>query len=237
MWKCKNCETISEGNFCNHCGAPRPEQSESLVKTTKNKGLIITLVICSVVLVVLLAGFVVTEVVRTWIEENDTSFVQPPKEEEIEEILDEFEDFSEENPVVTPAPTPTPVPQKTEAPASQNAQKKRDFLERARQIEIYEENAMNMSMPQQDINYETGVVFSKWDALLNDVYQYLKKTLPTSEFNALRKAEIKWIKEKEAACERAEDEWEGGSGAPMAWNMTASSLTKARVYELIDMID
>lgn len=232
MWKCSKCQANSDGEkFCTSCGAPRSEGGEPLVQTTKNSGLIIALVTCVVVLAMLLVGVITVGVVSRFAEENDTSFMNPPQEEVMEEILGEFE----ESPAVTSAPTP--MPQATEMPVSQNAQKKSDFLERVRQIEIYEENVMNTSMPQQDINYETGIIFSKWDALLNDVYQYLKKTLPSSRFEALRKEEIKWIKEKEAACESAAKEWEGGSGAPMAWNMTASDYTKERCYELINMID
>lgn len=230
MWKCKNCQTISEGNFCNHCGAPRPKQSEPLVKTTKNKGLIITLVIAVVVLVTVLVGVVVTSLVVDIIDENDTSSVEPLPEEVVEEIVEEFEDFSEETPIKTPAPTATPAPQ------TKNDSQREAFLERARQIEYYETDANLEMLPQTDLNRETGIIFEKWDVLLNDVYQYLKKTLPSSEFATLRKAELQWIKNKEAAIESAGKEWEGGSGEPAARNTTGIRYTKARCYELIEMI-
>lgn len=229
MWLCKNCQKNNEGNFCERCGAPRPRESAPVVQTTKNKGLIITLVISVVILATLLVGVIVTMFVVGIIEENDTSSVAPLPEEVVEEIEEEFENFPEERPVETSVPTP--------APQAKNNSQQETFLERARQIEEYEDDYMETATTQADINYETGIVYAKWDALLNDVYQYLKETLPSSEFEVLRKEEIAWIKEKEAACEETAAEWEGGSGAPMAWNMTAIEYTKPRTYELIYMID
>lgn len=53
-----------------------------------------------------------------------------------------------------------------------------------------------------DADYYQGVGFQKqrqeeWDALINDIWGYLKDTIPNSDFVALRDAQREWIKEKE----------------------------------------
>ncbi len=98
------------------------------------------------------------------------------------------------------------------------------------------QSILDTAMTQVDINQESGVVFQKWDMLLNEVYQYLKTIMTDSEFALLYEEEIAWIGEKEAAIEAAGAEWGGGSGEPMARNMTAIEYTKARCYYLISLI-
>ena len=44
--------------------------------------------------------------------------------------------------------------------------------------------------------FEAQEVFSKWDKLLNEVYQYLKKTKSSDEFNNIKQQQRKWIKDK-----------------------------------------
>ncbi len=46
--------------------------------------------------------------------------------------------------------------------------------------------------------FEAIEVFAKWDKLLNEVYQYLKKNKSTDEFNNIKQQQRKWIKDKEA---------------------------------------
>ena len=90
---------------------------------------------------------------------------------------------------------------------------------------------------QMDMNISSGELFNEWDALLNDVYKYLKKTKSSYEFNIIKNDERRWIKEKEAAVERSRKEFEGGSAAPLASNSTAIEYTKLRCDYLISLID
>ena len=46
--------------------------------------------------------------------------------------------------------------------------------------------------------FEAQEIFTKWDKLLNEVYQYLKKTKSADEFNNIKQQQRKWIKDKEA---------------------------------------
>ena len=92
-------------------------------------------------------------------------------------------------------------------------------------------------MTQSDINMESGVVFEKWDVLLNEVYQYLKTEMSESEFKQLEADEFAWIAEKEKAIAEAGAQWEGGTGEPMARNMTAIEYTRDRCNYLISLID
>ncbi|MCH5188124.1 MAG: DUF1311 domain-containing protein [Oscillospiraceae bacterium] len=115
--------------------------------------------------------------------------------------------------------------------------KKNEFLDKAAEIESYAELYLENAMSQMDINRESGVVYKKWDELLNEVYQYLKTVLTYEEFERLKKDEIEWVKIKEAEIEAAGAEWEGGSGEPMARNMAGIACTEERCYYLIDLIE
>lgn len=116
-------------------------------------------------------------------------------------------------------------------------EKKDTFRQRAEEIEEYAWNYLDTAMTQSEINSESSIVYKKWDALLNDVYQYLKKILPESEFKALKSDELDWIAEKEAAIEEAGAEWAGGSGEPMARNTAGIEYTQERCYYLISLIN
>ncbi len=129
---------------------------------------------------------------------------------------------------VTFAPSATPVVQKSG--------EKEAFLQRAADIEAYDAEKLKTAMSQMDINREAGIVYEKWDTLLNDVWKYLIGTLSESEYDVLLKEELAWIDEKEAAMEAASQEWKGGSGEPMARFGEGITYTRSRCYELINMI-
>ena len=92
-------------------------------------------------------------------------------------------------------------------------------------------------MPQQEYNIATGDVFEKWDDLLNDVYKYLKQTMPKGEFEKLEKDEVAWIKEKEVAIESESASWRGGSAEAGIKHGVGIRYTKERCYYLISLID
>lgn len=130
-------------------------------------------------------------------------------------------------------------PEQTEKPSisSEKLSKKDAFLDKADDIEWYSENYLETAETQSEINSESSIVYKKWDTLLNEVYQYLKTIMSDSEFKQLQEDEIAWITKKEKAIDAAGAEWEGGSGEPMARNMTAIQYTEERCYYLISLIN
>ena len=130
-------------------------------------------------------------------------------------------------------------PEQTEKPSISNEKlsKKDAFLDKADDIEWYSETYLETAETQSEINSESSIVYKKWDALLNEVYQYLKTVMSDSEFKQLQEDEIAWITKKEKAIDAAGAEWEGGSGKPMARNMTAIQYTEERCYYLISLIN
>ena len=111
------------------------------------------------------------------------------------------------------------------------------FYEKAELIQEYSDNHLDTATTQSDINIESGVVFEKWDALLNEVYQYLKTEMSESEFKQPESDELAWIAKKEKAMDEAGAQWEGGTGEAMARNMTAIEYTSERCRYLISLID
>ena len=110
------------------------------------------------------------------------------------------------------------------------------FLERCENTEKWATALWEIAVTQHEINAASAEIYAKWDKILNEVYEYLKDTMPPEEFELLKADEIEWIKEKDAAVEAEGKNWEGGSGAPMAMNGVASAYTKERCYYLISLI-
>ena len=147
---------------------------------------------------------------------------------------------------VTPVPTPqrkNNVVRSTERPrtpapteSSTALKRKKEFLKRADDIEQYQREHLERAMSQAELNNASMEVYNRWDALLNDVYQYLKNTLSTSSFEELSDDEEEWIIEKETAIREAAAEYGSGSMAPLAANITAIEYTQDRCYYLISLI-
>ena len=110
------------------------------------------------------------------------------------------------------------------------------FLEKAEEIEQYSKTYYEPAQTQVDLNQQSGEVYRKWDALLNEVYQYLKTTMDADAFATLEAEEAAWIQTKESAIEAAGAEWEGGSGEPLARNAAGIQYTRERCYYLISLV-
>ena len=139
-------------------------------------------------------------------------------------------------PTLTPRTTPSPTPDQVPI-YDERIARKESFLDKADEIKVYAEKYLDVNKSQSEINIESSNVYEMWDALLNEVYQYLKTILPSAEFERLKDDELEWIAEKEKAIEEAGAAWEGGSGEPMARNLTAIRYTQERCYYLISLID
>ena len=92
-------------------------------------------------------------------------------------------------------------------------------------------------LTQGDMNQKTNELYILWDSVLNTPWQGLKRLLDEDAMAALTVEERAWIKEKERAVEEAGAGSEGGSIQPMLMNDTAAEMTKARVYELMELLD
>ena len=78
---------------------------------------------------------------------------------------------------------------------------KENFQSIAENIKSYSNACLSDKEIENDFcakKFEAQEVFSKWDKLLNEVYQYLKKTKSADDFNNIKQQQRKWIKDKEA---------------------------------------
>lgn len=214
----------------------------------RNNGLIIAVVICSTVIVAMLLGIGTYIFISRGDEEPaaESKVTATAGTEQAADSAAELQgDAAEATPsmTATPAPTPTPRPKDTLAADAEKTpvtdgktEKREEFLSRAEAIERYSSSHFETAGPQAELNRESGIVYNKWDDLLNDVYQYLKTTLPSDKFSAIKSDELAWIKEKEAAIDAAGAQWAGGSGEPMARNCAGIDYTSKRCYYLISLI-
>lgn len=97
-----------------------------------------------------------------------------------------------------------------------------------------ENSIQNDPLTQLDYNEQTQRLYEMWDSDLNAIWSELKAYLDAEAFDELLAEQREWIAEKEAEVKVAGAEYEGGSMQPMAMNMKAAELTKARVYELLE---
>lgn len=118
-----------------------------------------------------------------------------------------------------------------------SSDKKSYFYQCAKEAEEYEDEMCSISY---GINLNLNNAYQKWDALLNEVYQYLKSTKDSSTFASIEKDEIRWIKEKENAINTWADNYIAvyGYGTIVTGHSLSVgiSYTKERVYYLISLI-
>ena len=78
-----------------------------------------------------------------------------------------------------------------------------------------------------------GQEYKMWDALLNEIYDELKNTLPTKTMDELTSLQIQWITDRDTKAESAGKEAEGGSMQPLLVISSKNQSTKERCLELI----
>lgn len=91
------------------------------------------------------------------------------------------------------------------------------------------ENGSNADMI--DAEYEK---YMQWDYILNEIYGEIKKYLPENEMEKLKRIQRQWITERDKSADDASKEFEGGTGAPLAYNSVLGEKTKERCYQLVD---
>ncbi len=81
---------------------------------------------------------------------------------------------------------------------SESEEKTEQGIEYQERFDALNEKYKNKTLSTQSEVQEGA---EEYDALLNDMYQYLKSTLPDAEFQELRKRELNWIEWKESQVE------------------------------------
>lgn len=95
----------------------------------------------------------------------------------------------------------------------------------------------DVTLSQGDLNVKSGELYKLWDSMLNIIWKSLKRVNDADTMRALTDEQLKWIAEKEQAVQEAGAEVEGGSLYPLITNTVAADLTKARVYELLALLE
>ena len=99
-----------------------------------------------------------------------------------------------------------------------------------------EDSLMNEDLTQSEMNKLSSQLYEIWDTALNMEWDVLKQILDDDSMNKLLIEQREWITYKENEIQKVVEESGGGSITPLAANQRAASLTKSRVYELLDYI-
>ncbi|MBO5158545.1 MAG: DUF1311 domain-containing protein [Lachnospiraceae bacterium] len=100
-----------------------------------------------------------------------------------------------------------------------------------------EKSISNDLLTQTEYNEKTQELYEVWDSALNTVWSTLKQTQDADTMNRLTDEEREWIALKEQAAAQAGAEYEGGTMQSMVMNQKAAEMTKARVYELMELFE
>lgn len=256
--KCSQCgyELSAESKFCPVCGSKVndiqniniPSNNPKPYKSKKTIFIILILALLLIIAGTTTVYFLISSYTGDT-QESVTEIVSDTTVEEKEIIADEIDISDEKEGIVEittdknaleAAAKQVPVTSaSSSSPASgtKSGSKKSHYIQKANEIESHAEQLARSASSQADLNAVAYETFSEWDELLNDVYQYLKSTLPTSEFEALKKDEAAWINKKEAAMEEERQVWSGGSAETMSVFGVATQYTQERCYYLISLID
>ena len=90
-------------------------------------------------------------------------------------------------------------------------------------------------LSQTEMNLKSQELYELWDGVLNKLWKSLKEKLSDEAYQKLLTEQRQWIKDKEAAMEKAASEVKGGSMEPLLRNDTGASWTEQRVYELYEL--
>ena len=94
----------------------------------------------------------------------------------------------------------------------------------------------NADLSQTELNELAEQKYKVWDNVLNDMWTYLKLTLPADQMAALTRDEAAWIHAKEAQAASAAAGFQGGSMYPMVYYLQAAELTRQRAYVLVNYV-
>lgn len=105
-----------------------------------------------------------------------------------------------------------------------------DALKKDKETDALFEQA---NLNQVEMNQISCDRYQVWDKQLNDLWTYLKQTLPKNEMKTLTQEQRKWIKQKEDYAKKEASDWEGGSMQTMIECGALTKQTRERVVELM----
>lgn len=94
----------------------------------------------------------------------------------------------------------------------------------------------NKNLSQMELNELAEQKYKAWDNVLNDMWSYLKLSLPADRMAALTGEEVAWIHAKEAQAAAAAAGFQGGSMYPLVYYLKAAELTRQRAYEIVNYV-
>lgn len=106
------------------------------------------------------------------------------------------------------------------------------YYERYWEIEAKVESIYDNLYITADLITASGNELAEWDTLLNEVYNYIKGTISSTEFAKLQESERNWIKQRDTNAENAANF--DGSMAELEYNSSLITQTKERILWLID---
>lgn len=115
-------------------------------------------------------------------------------------------------------------------------QKVREQIQVAEELEKSIAGTLSANSTQADMNLAAQQRYLVWDDALNALWNVLLQTTPPDILERLILQQQSWIYEKEKAMEEAAAEVEGGSLAPLVTADLAATMTKERVYLLLDYL-
>ena len=111
------------------------------------------------------------------------------------------------------------------------------FIESQKKLAVWvEESLINDALNQSDMNDLAYQLYEIWDVTLNEEWSVLKQVLDADTMKELLEKQREWIAHKEQVIQELVDEVGGGSIASLLVNQRAATLTKFRVYELLDYV-
>ncbi|MGG7060165.1 lysozyme inhibitor LprI family protein [Clostridium nigeriense] len=127
--------------------------------------------------------------------------------------------------------------------AEEEANKKKQY-EGTKDKYIEKLNALDAELAYAKDSYEKGTTadlvsgegtaFSRWDGMLNEIYNLLKIQLSASEMEELTNKQISWIEYRDKTAENESATFGMGSLATVQYNSTLARVTKERCYELVN---
>ena len=91
-------------------------------------------------------------------------------------------------------------------------------------------------LTQTDMNLKSRELYELWDEAMKYVWGELEAHLPEQTFAQLSQDQRAWEQEREQRMEEAGKSVEGGTMYALVVNTQAASVTRARVYELCDIL-
>ncbi len=123
--------------------------------------------------------------------------------------------------------------QKQEENRQQKEAKKEEFRQAIAKLEENDKAIVDAKTPEEALEL-TSISFEGWDALLNDMYDYLATILNADQYAAEESDYKKWIEERDSGASNAKNESSEEAAGNLAATSFKQSYTKTRCYKILD---